>query len=163
PHRRFPPRSHRDRGAPARADGDCPRRSRADGDRRSSLAGRPFRAVHHYPARSRGRGGKDRRRGPIDAASRRLRTGPRTPPGPAPDGTTSWRMAVPVMRGGRMVGATDVDVSLAEVYRLEHTLRLTDLAFLGSSIVLICFLLAMFLERRVTHPVAALVGGMQHV
>jgi two-component system, NtrC family, sensor kinase len=79
------------------------------------------------------------------------------------DGTASWRMATPIMRAGRMVGATYVDVSLAEIYRLEHTLRLTDFAFLASSIVLISVLLALFLERRVTHPVTALVGGMQHV
>ena len=97
-----------------------------------------------------------------DAESTLLREGFLRLDAPA-HGAVSWRMATPVTRAGRIVGATEVDVSLAEVYRLEHSLRLTDFAFLGSSIILISCLLALFLERRVTHPVATLVGGMQHV
>ena len=72
-----------------------------------------------------------------DAESTLLRDGFVRVEVPGHDGTPSWRMAMPVLRSGRLVGATDVDVSLAEIYRLEHTLRLTDFAFLASAIILI--------------------------
>src|SRR5207244_3158554 len=73
---------------------------------------------------------------------------------------TTWRMTMPVTRGGALVGAMQVDFSLLEVYRLERWLRWTGVALLASSIVLISLLLAFFLERRVARPVAALVEGM---
>src|SRR5439155_23774053 len=68
---------------------------------------------------------------------------------------------MPVSRGGTVVGAMQVDFSLLEIYRLERSLRWTGVALLAFSIVLISLLLAIFLERRVTRPVAALVGGMR--
>jgi two-component system, NtrC family, sensor kinase len=80
---------------------------------------------------------------------------------PGHDGAITWRMAMPVVRGGAVVGAMQVDFSLAEIYRLERTLRWTGFGLLASSIVLISLLLAFFLERRVARPVAALVDPMR--
>ncbi len=77
------------------------------------------------------------------------------------DGGTTWRMAMPVARGGGLVGAVQVEFSLAEVDRLEHSLRLMGFALLAASIVLISLLLGLFLERRVARPVAELVDGMR--
>jgi signal transduction histidine kinase len=81
----------------------------------------------------------------------------------AHDGTPIWRMAMPIVRGNVAVGAVQVELTLAEVRRLERSLLMTGLALLASSIGIISFLLAIFLDRRVARPVAALVGGMRHV
>src|SRR4029077_13988773 len=70
-------------------------------------------------------------------------------------------MAMPVWRRSALVGAMQVEFTLAEVFRLEHSLRVTGFALLALSIVLISLLLAFFLERRVARPVTALVDGMQ--
>jgi signal transduction histidine kinase len=80
---------------------------------------------------------------------------------PAHDGSTSWRMAMPLWRGSELAGAMQVEFSLAEVFRLEHGLRMIGLVFLACSIALISLLLSLFLERRVARPVAALVDGMR--
>ncbi len=77
------------------------------------------------------------------------------------DGTSLWRVAVPLQRGGRVVGAAQVDVSLAEAAGLRHRLRVINAMFLVLSTVMISMALAFFLERRVARPVAALVGGMR--
>ncbi len=79
---------------------------------------------------------------------------------PAPDGIR-WRMAMPLWRGEALVGAMQVEFSLAEVYRLEHGLRVIGVVFLACSVLLISLLLALFLDRRVAQPVAALVDGMR--
>jgi two-component system NtrC family sensor kinase len=71
------------------------------------------------------------------------------------------RVAMPLHRGGAIVGAAQADLSLAEAAALKRRLRYIDAVFLGLSIVLISLLLAYFLERRVAHPVAALVTGMR--
>jgi two-component system NtrC family sensor kinase len=81
---------------------------------------------------------------------------------PPPDGGgPSWRMLAPLLRDGVVTGAAQVEFSLAQVARLEYWLRFIDAVFLVSSILAISLLLGLFLERRVTHPVAALVQGMQ--
>ena len=80
---------------------------------------------------------------------------------PGQDGSTSWRMAMPLWRGGELVGAMQVEFSMAEVFRLEHGLRMIGLVFLVCSIAVISLLLALFLERRVARPVAILVDGMR--
>jgi len=54
-----------------------------------------------------------------------------------------------------------VEFSLLEIARLERRLRTIGGIFLVASIVLISFLLAVFLERRVGRPVTALVDGMR--
>ena len=77
------------------------------------------------------------------------------------DGAEIWRIAGPLVRDGALAGAVQVEFSLLEVARLERRLRSIGGIFRVSSIVLISFLLALFLERRVGHPVAALVGGMR--
>jgi signal transduction histidine kinase len=77
------------------------------------------------------------------------------------DGGITWRMARPLVRGGVVVGAVQVEFSLVEVKRLEHSLRVLGLGLLAAAIVLISLLLALFLERRVALPVAALVDGMR--
>jgi two-component system, NtrC family, sensor kinase len=77
------------------------------------------------------------------------------------DGGKAWRMAMPVARGGVLVGATQVEFSLVEVSRLERSLRLMGIALLAGSIVVISLLLGLFLERRVARPVAELVDAMQ--
>src|SRR5262245_28309437 len=77
------------------------------------------------------------------------------------DGGTTWRMAMPVTRAGLYVGATQVEFSLVEVARLEHSLRLTGIALLAGSVIIISLLLGFFLERRVARPVADLVDGMR--
>jgi two-component system NtrC family sensor kinase len=80
---------------------------------------------------------------------------------PAQDGNPTWRMAMPLWRGEELVGAMQVEFSLAEVFRLEHGLRMIGVVFLACSIALISLLLSLFLERRVARPVAALVDGMR--
>ena len=80
---------------------------------------------------------------------------------PGRDGAVTWRMAMPVRRRNVLVGAMQVEFSLAEVFRLEHSLRVTGFVLLASSIALITLLLAFFLERRVARPVADLVDGMR--
>jgi signal transduction histidine kinase len=71
------------------------------------------------------------------------------------------RLATPLRRDGTVVGAAQVDVSFAEAAALKRWLRRIDAAFLTMSILAISIALAIFLERRVAHPVAALVAGMQ--
>jgi two-component system, NtrC family, sensor kinase len=78
-----------------------------------------------------------------------------------PDGADIWRLAMPLQRAGTVVGAAQVDVSLAEAASLKRGLRTIDAVFLVLSIAFLSLALAFFLERRVARPVAALVGGMQ--
>ena len=80
---------------------------------------------------------------------------------PGQDGNTIWRMAMPLWRGEELAGAMQVEFSMAEVFRLEHGLRMIGLVFLVCSIAVISLLLALFLERRVARPVATLVDGMR--
>jgi len=77
------------------------------------------------------------------------------------DGGPLWRVAVPLRRAGAVVGTADADLSLAEAARLTRRLRAIDGVFLLLSIGGISFALALFLERRVTRPVAELVDGMR--
>ena len=76
-------------------------------------------------------------------------------------GEAAWRMAMPVARRGVLVGATQVEFTLAEVRRLERSLRWMSAVLLLGSFAIISLLLGLFLERRVARPVADLVGGMQ--
>jgi signal transduction histidine kinase len=76
-------------------------------------------------------------------------------------GEAAWRMAMPVTRRGVLVGATQVEFTLAEVRRLERSLRWMSAVLLLGSFAIISLLLGLFLERRVARPVADLVGGMQ--
>jgi two-component system NtrC family sensor kinase len=82
-----------------------------------------------------------------------------TLPGHSPE--DGWRMAIPLERQGSIVGAAQVEVSLSEVSRLIRGLRATALLSLIASIGLTSLALALFLERRVAWPVAALVDGMR--
>ncbi|HLK12637.1 MAG TPA: ATP-binding protein [Candidatus Binatia bacterium] len=75
--------------------------------------------------------------------------------------TPRWRMAVPIRSGGRVVGAAQVELSLAEVVGLKRRIRFVDGVALVFAIVLLTLVLALFLERRVARPVAALVDGME--
>src|SRR5256712_670099 len=77
------------------------------------------------------------------------------------DGAVIWRIASPLMHDGALAGVVQVEFSLLEIARLESRLRMIGGIFRVVSIVLISFLLAVFLERRVGRPVAALVDGMQ--
>ena len=77
------------------------------------------------------------------------------------DGAVIWRIASPLMQDGALAGVVEVEFSLLEIARLESRLRMIGGIFRVVSIVLISFLLAVFLERRVGRPVAALVDGMQ--
>jgi two-component system NtrC family sensor kinase len=72
-----------------------------------------------------------------------------------------WRMAIPLEHNGGIAGAAQVEVSLVEVARLNRRLRATAAASLLASIGLTSLVLAVFLERRVAWPVAALVDGMR--
>ena len=72
-----------------------------------------------------------------------------------------WRIAVPLRRDGVMIGAAQAELWTSAMEHLNHWLRLIDTAMLLSSIALISLVLAFFLERRVTRPVAALVDGMR--
>ena len=78
-----------------------------------------------------------------------------------PDGADVWRLTMALQRSGTVVGAAQVDVSLAEAASLKRGLRTIDAVFLVLSIAFLSLALAFFLERRVARPVAALVGGMQ--
>ena len=80
---------------------------------------------------------------------------------PGPDGADIWRVAMRLRRAGTVIGAAQVDVSLAEAASLKRGLRTIDAIFLVLSIAFISLALAFFLERRVARPVSALVGGMQ--
>ena len=77
------------------------------------------------------------------------------------DGAVIWRIASPLMHDGALAGVVQVEFSLLEIARLESRLRMIGGIFRVVSIVLISFLLAVFLERRVGRPVAALVDGMR--
>src|SRR5439155_1054627 len=77
------------------------------------------------------------------------------------EGAVIWRIASPMMRDGALEGVVQVEFSLLEIARLERRLRTIGGIFLVASIVLISFLLAVFLERRVGRPVTALVDGMR--
>src|SRR5436309_3556466 len=77
------------------------------------------------------------------------------------EGAVIWRIASPMMRDRALEGVVQVEFSLLEIARLESRLRTIGGIFLVASIVLISFLLAVFLERRVGHPVAVLVDGMR--
>jgi signal transduction histidine kinase len=77
------------------------------------------------------------------------------------EGNETWRLAVPIRRGGTVIGAAQADVSLAEAARLRRRLRWIDGGFLFFSVTSISLALAFFLERRVAHPVAALIDGMK--
>ncbi len=77
------------------------------------------------------------------------------------EGAVIWRIASPMMRDGALEGVVQVEFSLLEIARLESRLRTIGGIFLVASIVLISFLLAVFLERRVGRPVTALVDGMR--
>ncbi len=79
----------------------------------------------------------------------------------AEGGADAWRVAMPLVRDGAVVGAALVDVSLAELTQLKHRLLLIDISFFVGSTLIISFALAFFLERRIARPVAALVGGME--
>jgi signal transduction histidine kinase len=71
------------------------------------------------------------------------------------------RIAVPITRGGTMIGFADADMSLRAVAAFHQRMRTIDVRFLVLSVVLISVVLSWVLGRRVTRPVAALVHGMQ--
>jgi signal transduction histidine kinase len=72
-----------------------------------------------------------------------------------------WHMAIPLVRNGTVEGAAEVEVGWARLHRLQQQLRVIDGTFFLSSILLISLALTVLLERRVTHPVASLVGAMR--
>ena len=76
-------------------------------------------------------------------------------------GAVFWRIASPLIHDGALAGVVHTEFSLVEIVRLESRLRTIGGVFLVASIVLISFVLAVFLERRVGHPVAVLVDGMR--
>ncbi len=80
---------------------------------------------------------------------------------PGTDGARVWRLAIPVQRGGRVVGTVSADLSLDEVTTLQRRLRTIDGLFLLASTLSISLVIALFLEQRVTRPVAELVDGMR--
>jgi signal transduction histidine kinase len=80
---------------------------------------------------------------------------------PRSGGTPVWRVVAPLRRAGELEGAAQVDVSLAEIARLQRHLRTIDRVLLCFSTAFLSLALAYFLERRVTRPVAALVDGMR--
>ena len=98
---------------------------------------------------------------PSPAAQQALREGLVRTDATTRSGETAWRMAMPVSRGGVLVGATQVQFTLAEVRRLERSLRWMSAALLLGSVAIISLLLGLFLERRVARPVVDLVTGMQ--
>jgi two-component system, NtrC family, sensor kinase len=71
------------------------------------------------------------------------------------------RIAVPIARGGKMIGFADADMSLAPVAAFHQRMRTIDARFLVLSVVLISVVLSWVLGRRVTRPVEALVAGMR--
>ncbi|HZR80843.1 MAG TPA: ATP-binding protein [Candidatus Binatia bacterium] len=79
----------------------------------------------------------------------------------APDGIVTWRMAVPLSRDGAVVGAAQVEFTLADIKRLENWFRVIDVTMLLASAIVISLLLAVFLGRRVARPVEVLVDGMR--
>lgn len=76
-------------------------------------------------------------------------------------GTDRWRILIPLRREDAIVGAVQVELSLAEVARLKRRLRVINTLVLGASVAIISLTLAFFLERRVARPVAALARGMR--
>ena len=82
---------------------------------------------------------------------------------PEEGGASGWRISIPLMRRGSVLGAAQVDVQSADAARLKRRVRWIDLALLVASIVLISVLLTIFLERRVARPVDTLVDGMRQV
>src|SRR5690349_2395447 len=98
---------------------------------------------------------------PSPAAQQALREGRVRVDATTRSGETAWRMTMPVSRGGVLVGATQVQFTLAEVRRLEGSLRWMSAALLLGSFVIISLLRGLCLERRVARPVAHLVTGMQ--
>jgi two-component system NtrC family sensor kinase len=80
---------------------------------------------------------------------------------PLADGSSGWRLVVPVKRSDSVVGAVQVEVRPAEFRQLQRWLRILDGIVLVGSIVLVSLVLAFLLERRVTRPVTALVGAMR--
>jgi signal transduction histidine kinase len=82
---------------------------------------------------------------------------------PPHDGVSGWRLSVPLMRNGSVLGAAQVDVQSADAARLTRRIRWIDGVVLVASIVLISALLTIFLERRVARPVDTLVDGMRRV
>lgn len=82
-------------------------------------------------------------------------------PTQAPDGAGILRVAAPLRRQGAVIGAAQVDLSLAGAARLKHRLRAIHGAFLGLSIALTSLALTFFLDRQVARPVATLVHGMR--
>jgi signal transduction histidine kinase len=71
-------------------------------------------------------------------------------------------MAIPLVRNGTVEAAAEVEVGWARLHRLQQQLRVIDGTFFLSSILLISLALTLLLERRVTHPVASLVGAMRY-
>lgn len=82
---------------------------------------------------------------------------------PERNGVSGWRLSIPLVRHGAVIGAAQVDVQSADAARLMLRIRWIDGAVLVASIVLISVLLTIFLERRVTRPVDTLVEGMRLV
>jgi len=80
---------------------------------------------------------------------------------PAADGEAHVVIAVPLQRDDAVVGATRVELRSEAMYSLERRFRAIDTAILLSSTAVLSLALALFLERRVGNPVAALVAGMQ--
>jgi signal transduction histidine kinase len=72
-----------------------------------------------------------------------------------------YRVGLPLRRDGAVVGVARAELSITDALSLKRRLRAIDAIFLGLSVVGISLALAIFLERRVTRPVAALVEGMR--
>jgi two-component system, NtrC family, sensor kinase len=83
-----------------------------------------------------------------------------TTPSVRADGPAT-RVVMPIHREGKVIGAAQAEISLVEAATLAQWLRTLHGVFIALSIVLISVSLALFLERRVARPVAALVEGME--
>jgi signal transduction histidine kinase len=77
------------------------------------------------------------------------------------DGSKLRRIAIPLRHLGHIAGAARIDFDTSRISRLRRRARAVDLGLLAASIASISLLLALFLERRVTRPVLALVETMR--
>jgi signal transduction histidine kinase len=82
---------------------------------------------------------------------------------PDTGGVERVRITVPLQRDGAVVGAAQLELGSGEVARLERRMRVIHGVMLLTSLVLISFILTLFLERRVGHPVNMLVNVMRQV
>jgi len=80
---------------------------------------------------------------------------------PKRKGAVPWRVAVPLVRDGSIVGAAQVEVWPSKLRDLERRLDRIQGAILASSVVALLVLLLWFFERRIARPVASLCSVMR--